>query len=103
MDILIAALCGIGLAMLWQRAEPLKPVKDWTIIRLSRLYDLLAVRKLPRGPIWLLKGALGCEACLSPWMGLFSGLALGLGWLSLAALPVAFALYHLLLKPMDPQ
>lgn len=98
MDILIAALCGIGLSMLWQRAEPLKPAHDWLIIRLNRLHDQLALRKLPKYPIWWLKGVLSCEDCLSPWMALAAGLALGLHWYSLVALPTAFAIYHLFPK-----
>ena len=99
MDILIAALCGIGLGMLWDRAEPLKPIHDWITIRLNRLHDWLAVRGLPRYPVWLVKGAQSCEPCSSPWLALGSGLALGLGWHALVAMPVAFAIYHLCLPP----
>lgn len=99
--VLLAALIGIGLGMLWDRAEPLKPVHNWVIIRLNRLHDWLAVRKLPKYPIWWLKGALSCEPCSSPWLALGAGLVLGLDWYALAAIPVSFAIYHLFLPPKD--
>ena len=98
MDILIAALCGIGIAMLWQRGEPIKPVHNWVVIRLNRIHDKLAVRKWPKYPVWWLRGVLSCESCLAPWMALGSGLAMDLGWYAFAALPTSFAIYHLLIQ-----
>jgi hypothetical protein len=102
MDFIVAALIGIGLAMLWQRALPVAPVRSWAIIRLSRLYDTLTVRKLPRWPIWWLKGALGCEDCLCPYLATAAGFGLGLGAWCWGAGAVAFALYHLAIREHKP-
>lgn len=102
MALLWAALCGIGLAMLWQRADPVKPLRNLVIIRLSRLHDRLAVKKLPKYPIWWLKGVLGCESCLAPWLAGGIGPVFDLAWYSFAAVPIAFAIYHLLMKPVGP-
>ena len=108
MEIIIAALCGIGLGMLWDRAEPLIPLHDFVIIKLNRLYDWLSTKKLPKFLIWLpkyflwwMKGAISCEPCSSPWLALGSGLILGLGWKSLIAMPVAFAIYTLLMPKKE--
>lgn len=102
MDFLLAALCGIGIGMLWQRADPVKPFRQWVVIRLNRLHDRLVVKRLPRYPVWWLKGVLACESCLAPWLAAASGPIFGLGWYSFAAIPIAFAIYHLL-TPAKPQ
>ena len=101
--VFLAALCGIGLAMLWARALPVKSLHDFVIIRLNRIFEWFLYRKLPSYPFWFLKGVFGCESCLAPWLALGSGLALGLWWYSIAAMPVAYATYHLLIKPSEPK
>lgn len=98
MNILIAALCGIGFSMLWNRAEPLVPLHNFVIIKLNRLYDWLSIKKLPKYLIWWLKGIISCEACFSPWLAFISGLIMGLGWESIITAPIAFAIYHLMFE-----
>lgn len=89
--LIYASITGVGLAMLWQRAEPLKPAREWIIIRLNRLHD-----QTRSYPIWWLKGALGCETCLSPWMAwMVAGIWLQ-SWEALAAGPIAYVLVHLM-------
>lgn len=98
MDIITIALCGIGISMLWCRAVPITPIKDFVIIKLNRIYEMLVVRKMPSYPVWLLKGMLSCEACATPWFALLSGLIIGSWFNSIIAMPISFAIYTLLIK-----
>lgn len=91
--ILVAALAGVGISLLWMHALPLEPLRNWIVVRLSRLHDRLALRGLPRYPVWLLKGALSCGECLAPWAALVVALLLDLQWYALLAMPCSYALF----------
>ena len=100
----IASLAGIGLGMLWTRAEPLKDLHDWVIIRADRCHTWAVTRKWRISrmiwvyPFWHFKGIIGCEDCFAPYLAAGLALALGLKWYSLLAMPMAYAIYHLLLE-----
>ncbi len=90
--LLVASLAGVGTALLWSHAQPLETPRNWAVGRLSRLYDRLTLKNLPRYPIWLLKGALGCGECLAPWAALVIALLLDLQWYALLAMPCAYVI-----------
>lgn len=92
--VLVAALAGVGISLLWNHAKPLEAPRNWIVVRLNRLYDWLAGHGLPRYPVWFLKGILGCGECLAPWAALGVALLLDLQWYALLAMPCSYAIYQ---------
>lgn len=104
LTLLIASLAGIGLAMLWLRAEPVKPIRERLVIWIGRSHDWL-IDKVTYPtmlyPLRFLRGLLGCEDCMSPWLALGVAFGLGMGWKALLAFPCAYAI-HLLSQRSQP-
>ncbi len=120
MDILILIAAAWGIVLLWHRAKPLKPVREWLIVRLHRTHEWIrslagkrpifddidtAYSFLNRAvayPFFWLVGVLGCGECMTPYVAF--ALCLGYGFTvgySLVGAAAAYAGWVCLFAPKD--
>jgi hypothetical protein len=97
----------MGIAMLWHRARPIKPIREHAILILNRIWERLAVGRskwnpiqIPAYGVWWLKGILQCESCLTPWTAGLTAIAFGLQWGEVASCSTAAYAVHTLLHPV---
>lgn len=72
----LIVFAALGVVLLWERAKPIQPIRDWVVIRANRMWQRVVTKGVPAlaWPFAWLKGVAGCGECLSPYAGFFLSL-----------------------------